>query len=90
MIDRQTDASKCFMHVLTTLYLCSYANLMILCGDFNSRIGKEKDFVNDIDIMSERKFIDTSINSHGKLFLEFLKDSKLCLVNGRVNVNADN
>ena len=78
------------MHVLTTLYLCSYADLIILCGDFNSRIGKEKDYVNDMDIISERKFIDTSINSHGKLFLEFLKDSKLCVVNGRVNVNADN
>ena len=39
------DASKFFMYVLTTLYLCSYADLIILCGDFNSRIGKEKDYV---------------------------------------------
>ena len=79
------DASKFFVHILTIIYMSSYADLIILCRDINSRVGNELDYIPEIDTVKERKILDTSKNTHGKLFIEFLKDAKLCIVNGRVN-----
>ena len=70
--------------------MSSYADLIILCEDINSRVGNELDYIPEIDTVKERKILDTSKNTHGKLFIEFLKDAKLCIVNGRVNANKDN
>ena len=63
----------------------------MFCGDINARIGKMLDFEVDIDTnLPARVPIDLTENSHGKQFVDFLKNSKLCVLNGRFNVNLDN
>ncbi len=47
------------------------------------------DNIPDIDGISHRINIDTVRNSHGECFKDFLKDSKLCVLNGRRNPRLD-
>ena len=57
---------------------------IILCGDVNSRIGQLSDSISGIDEIPQRKTIDKTTNQHGHTFVEFLNDSKFCLLNGRL------
>ena len=75
------DVSNYFVNILSLLYVCSLADLIVLCGDFNARIGKNLDFISDVDQVSKRICIDNVKNSHGSSFIEFLKESKLCVLN---------
>ena len=36
----EKDMSNYFVNILSLLYVCSFADLIVLCGDFNARIGK--------------------------------------------------
>ncbi|XP_051813220.1 uncharacterized protein LOC110949666 isoform X1 [Acanthochromis polyacanthus] len=81
--------AECFFgHLLSLLYRldvdCSY-----LCGDFNARISNLKDYI-DTDEIPIRNALDLSSNKHGEAFIEFLKDAKCCVLNGRLNSDADN
>ncbi len=63
----------------------------MFCGDINARIGKMLDYEIDIDTnLPARVPIDLIENSHGKQFVDFLKNTKLCVLNGRFNVKLDN
>ena len=72
------------------MYLYSHIDCTIICGDVNSRIGNEKDFIKDIDGIIERHVLDKVKNSYCDNFIDFLKDSKMCILNGRVTPNLDN
>ncbi len=64
---------------------------LFFCGDFNSRIGELLDHTPDIDLeLPKRLCIDTVENNHGKSFIEFLNDNKLCTLNGRFDSSKDN
>ncbi|CAG2226762.1 unnamed protein product [Mytilus edulis] len=56
---------------------------IFLLGDFNSRIGHLNDFNFEFDNICERTTIDSVCNKHGQVFVEFLTDSKFCVLNGR-------
>lgn len=56
---------------------------VIICGDFNSRIGKTQDGNEGTDELPPRITIDNTQNQHGNSFLEFLNDSRCCVLNGR-------
>ncbi len=47
------------------------------------------DTIPDIDGISLRINRDTVKNSHGECFMDFLKDNKLCVLNGRVTPTLD-
>jgi hypothetical protein len=66
------------------------ADTLVLCGDFNSRIGNDSDFIKEVDNIIPRIPIDRIKNNHGIVFLSFLKDTKMCTVNGRINHIDDN
>ena len=68
--------------MLSVVYTCSFADIIIICVDFNTRIGCKLDFIPDIDNVTERLVLDHSKNSHGRFFTEFLKDGKMCVLNG--------
>ena len=84
------DATAFFNHILNIVHELCDLDCLYFTGDFNSRIGKEKDFVEGIDDIIERCPIDKEVNSHGKAFLEFLTAAKMCVCNGRFGKSNDN
>lgn len=81
--------AECFFgHLLSLLYRLD-VDSFYLCGDFNARISNLKDYI-DTDDISPRVALDLNSNKHGEAFIEFLKDAKCCVLNGRLNPSADN
>ena len=87
---RGRDAQTFFAHLLAQMYLQCDCDNMIILGDFNARIGPMSDTVYDCDSIPERTIIDKSINQHGHEFIEFLTESKCCVLNGRFDNCDDN
>ncbi|CAG2189827.1 unnamed protein product [Mytilus edulis] len=56
---------------------------IFLLGDFNSRIGSMSEMLFEADEITKRNQIDNCVNQHGHEFLEFLNESKFCVLNGR-------
>ena len=86
---RGRDAQTFFSHLLTQIYIYDESDAILLAGDFNSRIGSLPDSVSDIDCVPKRKPLDKSINQHGHEFIDFLNESKFCVLNGRL-IDCDN
>ena len=84
------DASAVYSQLLSQIYLCSEADAIYLCGDLNGRVGGLYDYVKEIDEIPLRAPLDVVINKHGESLIEFLKDSKFCIVNGRICPLQDN
>ncbi len=47
-------------------------------------------FIIKIGLVEVKKIIDFNINPHGEVFLDFLLESKMCVINGRVCPENDN
>ena len=69
---------------------------IILCGDFNARIGQNPgqivENISDLiplpddyipDDLTNRNSLDTNTNSYGKIFLNLIKNNQLIILNGR-------
>ena len=84
------DAAALFSHLIALLYMASNDDLVLLCGDFNARLGNFDELIHGVDNIRERKVIDVQHNKHGESLTEFLKDSKCCVMNGRFHENLDN
>ena len=77
--------------LLADMYLMMGDNSpILLCGDFNARIGDKTDFIPTLEDIKHRKPLDTCSNSHGDCLVEFLKDSCCCVLNGRFDPANDN
>ncbi len=86
------NATAFYDHLTSLCYthLSNYDHVYF-CGDMNARIGKLLDCSPDIDIeLPNRIVIDEKDNSHGKGFIEFLIENKICVLNGRFDENKDN
>ncbi len=59
----------------------------MLCGEYNGRISDQCNFTHTVIAM---RALDTGRNSHGDSSLDFSKDCKVCLLNGRVTPEYDN
>ena len=64
------------------------ADLIIVCGDFNARIGEKCD-IPVWDSMLPHSAIDKTVNAQGERLLTFVKDIKGCVLNGRLNPEHD-
>jgi hypothetical protein len=87
---RYINAADYFDTVLGQIY--RYQNecqVMLLCGDFNSRIGMMLDHIEDIDNVPERNVVDTKTNNYGEMFCEFMLSASVCVLNGRNFVHND-
>ena len=62
----------------------SDADLLIICGDFNARLGNLNDAINSVDDILPRIVIDNTKNNHGESLQEFLHESRMCVLNGRL------
>ena len=89
---RGCDSDNLFAHLMGQLYLHEDVDAVYICGDFNSHISDVQDCVEEIDCVPNRQVLDKhgKLNVHGQSFLDFLKDGKLCVVNGRVCNENDN
>ena len=72
-----------FSHLLTQIYLNYGMDSIFLFGDFNARVEKVNDYNCEFDEIRRRKVIDEVCNKHGQSFIDFLNDSKFCVLNGR-------
>ncbi len=78
-------------HLITQLYLNSEVDSIYVCGDYNAKIGNLTDVMEDIDInWPPRISIDDVIHGHREAMIDFLKDSKMCILNGRLRPENDN
>lgn len=85
------DTTTYFSHVLCIMYRFHDVDAVYMMGDINARIGSKLDYNEDIDEnVPTRSTIDTVSNKHGEAFLEFLRDSKSCVINGRINIEHNN
>ncbi len=78
------NATSFMAHLLRIIFKIAEYDAVYILGDVNSRIGNKIDFVSSIDHIQDRHVTDNSTNSHGEVFLDFLLESKMCLINGRI------
>ena len=84
------DMQSFFDHLLQIVYRSEDCELIVMGGDFNGRIGSNLDFIPEVDTIGGRKPLDLLSNSHGEALIEFLKESKQCVLNGRITPHLDN
>ena len=85
------DASAFFSHLLQLIYTYNNVDAIFLMGDFNSRISNLPDNDEALDGIPNRcANVDEKINGHGRGFVDFLIDSKCCVLNGRVSPEKSN
>ena len=85
-----TEADSFFEILTQLIYTFGECDQVYIAGDFNARIGKKQDFIEDVDKMTQMFSIDKTKNSHGDCFLDFLKDTQYGVINGRVTPIFDN
>ena len=61
---------------------------IIICGDFNARIGCKPD-ITAWDNVKPRKSLDNIWNAQGEKLLTFINDARCCVLNGRICENLD-
>ena len=85
------NSQEFLSHVLSNIYINNECDSIVVSGDFNARIGSLDDLTDfdDVNII-KRHVIDKTINQHGHSFIEFLKEAKLCILNGRFNETKNN
>lgn len=83
------DSQSFFAHILSIMYSYNDCDAHIICGDLNARIGSLSD-VSEFDSVPERSCIDKAINQHGHAFIDFLNESKTCVLNGRYDNSKNN
>ena len=84
------DSLLLFSHLLSIIYEYNASDCKILCGDLNARIGDMKDFVVGVDNITDRTYSDSVKRGHYKDFIDFLIESKMCIINGRINSELQN
>lgn len=77
------DPESFYDRLLLLTYEFPDADMLLMCGDFNSRIGSLHDVLDENEYIVTRHSVDEYINSHGKCMLNFLNDTRMCVVNGR-------
>ena len=87
---RKFSMGKNLTAFFSLMYTCNYADGMYLCGEYNARVGRGSDIINDVDDLPDRKIIDNVKNSNGDVLLEFLRDTPTCILNVRLTADFDN
>jgi hypothetical protein len=84
------DTQGFYDHLLQLMYQVTECDSVVVGGDFNGRIGNKVDYIPDIDNITGRKPLDLDSNSHGEALFEFLKESKMGVINSCVTTQHDN
>ena len=85
------DAQPFFAHLISEIYLHSYADFIICGGDINARIGNIEITDPNLDMdIPKRISIDLIKSGHYVEFIDFLRDSKFFVLNGSITPDYDN
>ena len=79
-----------YEHLVSKMYEYDDIDLVVFMGDFNSRIGARADYIEGLDDVPPRTNIDGEVNDHGKSLLQFMLQTKTCVLNGRIDPLSDN
>ena len=71
------------------IYKQNEASPIIVCGDFNARIGAKNDIIIGVDNICDRISLDKTSNSQGDQLITMINDVKGCVLNGRVTPEYD-
>ena len=82
------NADDFFNHMLSIISK-DYSDIVYINGDWNARIGNNPDYIEGIDEISKRHNLDSTTNKHGNALLDFLKESKNYILNGRITPILD-
>ena len=82
------NTEETYDELLLQTYVTSKWDNFVIMGDFNARVGDLKDSL-DIDSLHDRQTIDHTVNGQGKDLINFLIESKCCMVNGRLGDGND-
>ena len=61
--------------------------LEMKASDFNSRVGDDRDYTEEVDEVRPRSILDFTPNANGDLPIDFLIDCGLCMINGCIGMN---
>ena len=81
------DSELFYATLLEQVYSYQNEGRLFICGDFNSRVGDASEYIEGVDDVMSRDVIDYTVNNNGDLLIDFMVDSGLCMVNGRVGHN---
>jgi len=85
------DSARYFNELTRLSHEFCNADLLVLLGDFNAKIGEEHDFIAGVDDdIGMRNIISKDKNNHGTSLIEFLIDNRLCVLNGRITPHCNN
>ena len=79
-----SDPTNFYSHLMYKMQEFNFISDAFICGNFNSRVGTYKDFIEAVDAIKPCIVIDHEKNTYGELLSEFLKDTKLCILNGHL------
>ena len=83
------DSNSFYNHLLSQIYAHANISKVFICGDLNSRVGNLSDSVDGVDLLGPREVLDSAKNGHGDSFVDFLHETKMCVINGRVTPQFD-
>ena len=84
---RLNDPNFFYASLLEQVYSYQNEGRMFICGDLNSRVGDASEYIEGVDDVTPRDVIYHNVNNNGDLLNEFMVDSGVCMVNGRVGHN---
>lgn len=85
---REVDSNAFFDTLMTQVYTYQKLGMFYICGDVNSRIADEADYIPGVDNIPERIVLDFTRNQYCEAFIDFLINVNCCVLNGR-NVKRD-
>ena len=84
------DPGKFFEIQTQLAYMYNDCDDLIIGRDYNACIGDKTDYIADVDKVAPRFCIDDVCNNHGNSFIEFLTDTRVGVINGRITPVYDN
>ena len=76
--------------LLAQIYLHYDGSPLVICGDYNGRMGVKQDCEADDTGIPQRVPLDTIVNKFGDHLLDFISDARLAMLNGRFDAAYDN
>ncbi len=68
----------------------NYVDMMLFWGDYNARTDPLKDSIEDINCVPQRHVLVEVLYGYDKSLINFVNDFKLCILNGKLDVQNDN